>query len=239
MRQLFISDLHLDETLDHLSKGFFKFLDVHCQDADELYILGDFFEVWLGDDHDTTFNKAISQALSALTADVYIMHGNRDFLIGEVFCQSAGATLLNDPTVIETGAGPALLLHGDSLCTLDAAYMQARDTLRSEAFKADFLSRSIEERQAYARQLRGESNAHTRETSDDIMDVTPHEVVNAMSSSGTTLMIHGHTHRPAVHHLEVDGSAAERYVLGDWHKSMKYLVIEDGSKSLEQFSLQG
>lgn len=191
----------------------------------------------MGDDDHSDFTQDIISTLAALPCQVYLMHGNRDFLIGDEFCNAAGATLLEDPTVIELPQGPALLMHGDSLCTLDAAYMAARVQLRSPAFQADFLSKSLTEREAFARQLRGKSKEHTRETAEDIMDVTPEEVVNAMSDHQVKLFIHGHTHRPAVHNLDVHDEPAIRYVLGDWHNSMQYLAVNNEGIELRKYSL--
>ena len=237
MRQIFISDLHLDDSHDELRAGFFRFLDEIRGNTDQLYILGDFFEAWLGDDDDTTFNRSIIEALATLPADIFVMHGNRDFLLGDKFCRAAGATLLPDPTTITTAVGPALLLHGDSLCTRDTAYMDARTLLRSSAFQADFLSKSLPERQAFANRLRGESKAHTRETAADIMDVTQSEVELALQTAGVSVMIHGHTHRPAVHEFTLPGGAAVRYVLGDRHSTMQYLAIDESGADLITYTL--
>ena len=216
---------------------FRRFLDEIRGNTDQLYILGDFFEVWLGDDDDTTFNRSITEALAKLPADIFIMHGNRDFLLGDEFCRAAGATLLPDPTTITTPVGPSLLLHGDSLCTRDTDYMEARKLLRSSAFQADFLRKSLSERQAFAARLRGESKAHTRETAADIMDVTQSEVELALQAAGVSVMIHGHTHRPAVHELTLPVGAAIRYVLGDWHSTMQYLSIDESGAELITYTL--
>ena len=237
MKQLFISDLHLDEARPDLTGGLIRFLDEEARAADKLYILGDFFEAWLGDDHDTSFNRSIIDALASLSADKFIMHGNRDFLLGQDFCRAAGARLLDDPTVIDLPQGPALLMHGDSLCTRDTAYMEARKTLRSTAFQEDFLAKTLEEREAFARELRGKSRNHTRETAADIMDVTPTEVENIMTACNVRTLIHGHTHRPAVHQLEINGQTAWRYVLGDWDRSMQYLVVTETVTELKSFQI--
>ena len=237
MTQIFISDLHLDEGLPTLKNGFLGFIETINDSTDELYILGDFFETWLGDDHDTTFNKQVIEALRQFSGKTFLMHGNRDFLIGEVFCEAAGVELLVEPAIIETPAGKALLLHGDSLCTLDSAYMEARKLLRSESFQKDFLQKTIAERALIAQQIRGKSNAHTRESAADIMDVTPGEVVDSLKNAGVSMMIHGHTHRPAVHQLSVENSPATRYVLGDWGSSMQYLLIEDSEPQLLTYDL--
>ncbi len=235
-KHVFISDLHLDETRPDLTDAFFRFLDDVASDADSLYILGDFFEVWLGDDHDTPFNQQVIERLRGVAATTYVMHGNRDFLIGDAFCKAAGVTLLPDPCLIELDGTEVLLMHGDSLCTLDEKYMQARGMLRSPAFQADFLGKSLEERAAFARQIRGESKEHTRETADDIMDVTPEEVIRVMSEASITTLIHGHTHRPATHQVDLNGVAGTRYVLGDWHTSTWYLTVTDGKPELIKYA---
>lgn len=232
MKQIFISDLHLHEQLDFLTDGFLRFLSEIDNTTNELYILGDFFEIWLGDDHDTPFNKKIIKALRQFSGDIFIMHGNRDFLIGSTFCYASGTTLLPDSTVISTPAGDSLLLHGDSLCTRDINYMKAREVFRSKSFQTDFLSKSITERSEIAEQIRGKSKTHIRESAADIMDVTPSEVIKSLSKAQSSIMIHGHTHRPAVHKLYIDDQAATRYVLGDWGQTMKYLVIEDNEPQL-------
>ena len=237
MSQLLISDLHLQEARADLTRAFLGFLETRAGKADALYILGDFFEVWLGDDHDTPLNRQVIEALRALPVPKFLMHGNRDFLIGEAFCRATGATLLPDPSVVELGGRRALLMHGDSLCTMDEPYMAARKMLRDPAFQANFLSRSIAEREAFAQGARQQSKQHTREAAADIMDVTPGEVTREMSSHGVDLMIHGHTHRPKVHDLEVDGKPARRIVLGDWDKLGWYVEVDGREFNLRSFEI--
>ena len=237
MATLFISDLHLMEGRPDITDAFTTFLGTTAKDADALYILGDFFEVWIGDDHDTPFNQQIISALAAIEVDKFLMHGNRDFLIGEEFCRNAGVSLLNDPTVLSLDGRPALLMHGDSLCTKDTAYMQARKMLRNPAFQAELLSKTIEERLAIAQGARDQSKEHTRETAADIRDVTPEEVVREMQDFRVDLMIHGHTHRPAVHDLEVNGLPAQRIVLGDWDTQGWYLKVEGRQLDLVSFPI--
>lgn len=237
MSQLLISDLHLEESRTDLVRAFLDFLQGRARDADALYILGDFFEVWLGDDHDTPFNRRIIEALAALPVPKFLMHGNRDFLLGPIFCAAAGVTLLEDPSVVELAGKQVLLMHGDSLCTMDQEYMAVRKMLRDPAFQADFLGKSIAEREAFARGARAQSKEHTREAATDIMDVTPAEVVEVMKNHGVDLMIHGHTHRPDVHHLEVDGRPAKRIVLGDWGKLGWYVEAQDGQFTLHDFEI--
>ena len=235
MKRIFISDLHLDPERDDLTDAFERFLADECPAIDELYILGDLFEIWLGDDDDTPLNRRVARALAGLPCEVFLMHGNRDFLLGDVFCGLAGASLLPDPTVLDLEGTPALLMHGDSLCTLDTGYMEARQLLRSMEFQTDFLRKPLAERAAVARQIRGESKAHIRETAADIMDVTPREVVETMQKAGVRVLIHGHTHRPDVHQVDLGGDTGKRYVLGDWDTSMKYLTADGTGIELRHY----
>jgi UDP-2,3-diacylglucosamine hydrolase len=237
MSHLFISDLHLEEGREDIRQAFLEFLRRRAPAADSLYILGDFFEVWLGDDHSSALSDEVIGALAGLDLPKYLMHGNRDFLLGAGFCEATGMTLLADPTVINLHGRPILLMHGDSLCTLDEEYMAARKLLRDPAFQADFLSKPIAERAAFARAAREKSKAHTLESAAEIMDVTPEEVPKVMAGHGVTLMIHGHTHRPKVHDLEVDGMPAQRIVLGDWDKLGWYLEVDEDGYRLESFSI--
>lgn len=232
MKRIFISDLHLDPARTDLTEAFLSFLGKECHNIDELYILGDFFEVWLGDDDVTPLSRTVTTALAELQCDVFIMHGNRDFLIGERFCRSANATLLTDPTLLDLDGLPVLLMHGDSLCTRDIAYMDARTKLRHPAFQADFLAKSLADRAAFAASIRGESNQLKRETAADIMDVTPQEVIHVMEQAGVDVLIHGHTHRPAHHEVAMSRGTGHRYVLGDWDPAMVYLLSQGASLSL-------
>ncbi|MFT5012068.1 MAG: UDP-2,3-diacylglucosamine hydrolase [Patiriisocius sp.] len=238
MTDILISDLHLDQSRPEITAGFLHFLGNGLVDATALYILGDFFEVWLGDDHDTAFNQKIIQALEAVDIPIYFMHGNRDFLLGTAFCSQIGATLLPDPSILELNGEKVLLMHGDSLCTSDTEYMKVRVLLRNEAFQADFLTKSIPERQAFADQARGESKAHTRETAADIMDVTESEVIRVMLDSGVRTLIHGHTHRPATHKVDLgDNRQGQRIVLGDWGSHGWQIHGVDGKFELTSFPL--
>ena len=237
MSQLLISDLHLDPSRGHITEAFTHFLREKANDADALFILGDFFEVWLGDDHDTAFNREVIEALAALQIPGFLMHGNRDFLLGNAFCEATGMTLLPDPSVVDLAGRQVLLMHGDSLCTRDQEYMAVRQMLRDPAFQADFLAKSLPEREAFARGARAESQAHTRETAMDIMDVTPEEVVRVMADHGVDLLIHGHTHRPDVHEIDVDGRPARRMVLGDWDQLGWYIEADNGEFALRSFEI--
>jgi len=237
MSLLFISDLHLDEDRPDITAGFKEFLAEYAPKAEQLYILGDFFEVWLGDDHETSFNTEVIQALAEIKVPKFIMHGNRDFLLGPVFCEQTGCELLPDPTVIEYADKPILLMHGDSLCTQDTEYMRVRQMLRNPDVQKDLLSKSLEERAAIAKGARKQSKEHTRETAADIMDVTYSEVERVMADNGVRLMIHGHTHRPAIHELEISGEPAKRIVLGDWGELGWCLKLDNEGEELSSFRL--
>ncbi len=238
MAQLFISDLHLHESRPDLTKAFMDFLANQAVDAEKLYILGDFFDVWLGDDHDTAFTRQIIDALAAFPVPIFLMHGNRDFLLGDRFCRATGAQLLDDPGIVDLYGRPALLMHGDSLCTRDEEYMAVRQVLRDEKFRQEFLQKPIEEREAFAAGVRDKSKAHTRETAADIMDVTPSEVVRVMDEYAVDLLIHGHTHRPDVHRVTLEGGAGgTRVVLGDWDTRGWVLRVTADDMQLNAFPI--
>lgn len=237
MTTLFISDLHLTEDEPRVADAFMSFLDEHARHAEALYILGDFFEVWLGDDDDTAFHRNIIEALAALQIDKYIMHGNRDFLIGETFCKAAGLSLLPDPTVLDIHGTKVLCMHGDSLCTRDEQYMSTRKMLRNPEFQQELLSQPLEVRANIAKGARDESKAHTRETAMEIMDVTPDEVTRELVSHGTTLLLHGHTHRPAIHAHPFNETSGTRIVLGDWDRQAWYLQWDDNGYDLRSYDI--
>lgn len=237
MSYLFISDLHLDEGRRDITDSFLGFLADIVPSAEKLYILGDLFEVWLGDDHDTAFNNEIIAALAEVSVPKYIMHGNRDFLLGDEFCRQTGFELLPDPTVIQVAGQPVLLMHGDSLCTRDEEYMAVRKMLRNEDVQKDILSKSLEERAAMASGARNQSKEHNRETAADIMDVTSLEVERIMSENEVGLLVHGHTHRPAVHELQLSGTPARRIVLGDWDQLGWYLRLDGETEDLVSFEI--
>ena len=238
MRNLFISDLHLMDARADTAAAFEAFLTREAQNADTLYVLGDLFEVWLGDDHETAFNERIKTALARVPCRKYLMHGNRDFLLGKQFCADTGMDLLDDPTTLEIGGTTWLLLHGDTLCTRDTAYLEARSMLRNPAFQAEFLGRSLQERAEFAASVRAESSAHTSTMQMDIMDVTPAEVDQVLRASRLTHMIHGHTHRPQVHNFELGtGESAVRIVLGDWDTHGWCLDVIDAKPELVSFEI--
>jgi len=226
MTHYFISDLHLQADRPAMAEGFFGLLE-RLDDAETLYILGDFFEVWIGDDYSDAFVERIKTSLKALSekgTKIVFMHGNRDFLMGDEFAVACGGRMMAEGTVISVGGDKALLLHGDSLCTRDVEYMKMRQVFRNPAWIAEVLSKSIPERIALGRQVRSESKAGQQMKADDIMDVTPDEVDQALTDAGVSRMIHGHTHRPDTHHWDHNGEARERIVLGDWGDDHGWLV---------------
>ncbi|MGB1142001.1 MAG: UDP-2,3-diacylglucosamine diphosphatase, partial [Halioglobus sp.] len=200
----FISDLHLDADRPALTVTLAHFLRT-ISDCDSLYILGDLFEAWIGDDDDSDLASEVAGYLRAFRdsgAKLFLMQGNRDFLLGESYSERCGAVLLDDPTVIDLYGRPALLMHGDTLCTADTDYQAFRRTVRNPAWQARTLNLPLEERRTLARQLRRESLDATRDKAQDIMDVTISEVDSAISDHRVDLLIHGHTHRPAIHELD-------------------------------------
>ncbi|MCY0966419.1 UDP-2,3-diacylglucosamine diphosphatase [Parathalassolituus penaei] len=241
MTVYFISDLHLEPSRPALADGFLRFIN-SLTDAEALYILGDFFEVWIGDDLQTPFTKLVEEALRGLSergCKVYIMHGNRDFLLGQAFCQRAGASLIDEGTCLTLGNERILLLHGDSLCTADVEYIKMRGLFRSPTWQQQILSKTIEERIAFARQVRDESQRKGQMQSIEIMDVTQDEVVNVMQQADVHTLLHGHTHRPAVHHWQENGQSMTRMVLGDWSDQQGWMArwtSEDGLQ-LSEFEL--
>lgn len=241
MTTLFISDLHLQEERPEITRAFFSFLQTHAIQADQLYILGDFFEVWIGDDGITPFQQDIIDALRRLSdsCDIFFMHGNRDFLIGDHFANLAHLTLLNEPTVISLNGTATLLLHGDSLCTADSAYMEFRAMVRNPDWQKEFLAKPLEERIMIARQLREQSRNETAGKDEYITDVTPAEVVRAMETNRCPLMIHGHTHRPDCHDVTLTGDQGKsvkgtRMVLGDWGETGWYIQADENGQTLRE-----
>jgi UDP-2,3-diacylglucosamine hydrolase len=221
MAILFISDLHLSAERPDITSLFIQFLDHEARQAEALYILGDLFEAWLGDDMVLPeYTKAIAsmKALSDSGVPLYMMHGNRDFLLGDAFATQSGATLLDDPSVIDLYGQPTLLLHGDTLCTDDVPYQQFRAMVRDPAWQQAILARSPADRLALAKQYRELSQTETGNKAEDIMDVNQQAVEQLMQGKGIYRMIHGHTHRPAVHDFVIDTQPAQRIVLGDWYE---------------------
>ncbi|HEV3011131.1 MAG TPA: UDP-2,3-diacylglucosamine diphosphatase [Burkholderiales bacterium] len=230
MPTLFVSDLHLTEERPEANERFIAFLEEKARAAEALYILGDFFEYWIGDDDlAEPFNAVIAGLLRDLTrrgVQVRLMHGNRDFLIGEGFCAATGAQLLDDPALHEVGGVKTLLVHGDTLCTDDVEYQAWRRKARDPAFQAEFLAKPLAERRRAIVQMREKSKQVVQEKTAEIMDVNDEAVRQAMRRHGVRRLIHGHTHRPGRHALEVDGERCERWVLPDWYGRGGYLEVD-------------
>ncbi|MQA56896.1 UDP-2,3-diacylglucosamine diphosphatase [Pseudomonas piscis] len=235
---LLISDLHLEEQRPDITRAFLDLLGGRARDAEALYILGDFFEVWIGDDAMTPYQLSICQALRELSdsgTQVFLMHGNRDFLLGQAFCKAAGATLLKDPSVVDFYGEPVLLMHGDSLCTRDEAYQRMRRYLRNPMSLWILRHLPLRTRHKLARKLRSESRAQTRMKANDIVDVTPEQVPLVMQQQGVRTLVHGHTHRPAIHKLQIGDQAARRIVLGDWDRQGWALQVDEQGMQLAAF----
>lgn len=221
MAALFISDLHIDASRPAITEQFLSFLAAQAKHAEALYILGDLFESWIGDDAADAAQAAAIAGLRSLTSHgvpCFVMHGNRDFLLAEEFCRMSGAELLPDPLIVTLYGEPVLVMHGDALCTDDRAYQRLRATVREADWQRRFLALSIASRRALAGAARVGSQAHTAAMEYAITDVNADSVAMALRSAGTATLLHGHTHRPAIHALQVDGRPCTRIVLGDWYE---------------------
>ncbi len=229
MHSIFISDLHLCPTRAAINRIFFDFLCGPAARAEALYILGDLFEYWAGDDDDDPFNASVLSALREFAdrgSALYMMHGNRDFLIGGHFAAATGARLLPDPTLVNLYGTTTLLMHGDTLCTEDVEYQEFRTKVRNPDFQREFLAQPLCERKQKIEKMRAQSEATKKVKPEAIMDVTPAAVEAALRSHGYPRLIHGHTHRPALHPHVVDGHRCERWVLADWYASGSYLKCD-------------
>ena len=218
---LFVSDLHLDLSRPQITRLFLDFLSTRGRDADAVYILGDLFEIWLGDDDDNPVGDALVAGIRACAASgttVYLMRGNRDFLIGERFAARSGCRLLDEPARIDLYGTPVLLMHGDLLCTDDVEYQRFRCTVRDPCWQQAFLRESLEARRYAAQSLRMHSRTNGCGKPDTLKDVNPETVLQYMARYGVRLLIHGHTHRPGLHTFEIAGKPARRMVLGEWHR---------------------
>ncbi len=227
MRTLFISDLHLAPERPQITEQFLRFTRTTAPGADALYILGDLFEYWVGDDDpEDPLNGTVSAALSALAAAgtrVFLMRGNRDVLLGVAFAARCGATLLDDPVLINLHGIPTLLTHGDALCTDDVDYQRFRAYARDPDNQTKFLAQPIAARREQMRGMRAQSEASKQQKTEAIMDVAPDAVDALLRQHGYPRLIHGHTHRPARHLHAVDGHTCERWVLNDWYETGGYL----------------
>jgi UDP-2,3-diacylglucosamine hydrolase len=239
MKILFISDLHLSQDRPVITKLFLRFLQEQAATADALYILGDLFEVWLGDDMVLPeYQPAIAaiKALSEQGIPIYVMYGNRDFLMREPFEEMSGATLIHEPYIIDLDGQATLLMHGDTLCTDDVAYQQFRTIVRNPQWQDALLAKTPEQRLALAREYRAMSQTEMAKKDEAIMDVNQQTVLANLRQHKVRHLIHGHTHRPGFHQFDLDGQPAQRIVLGDWYEHGNYLVCEGQQCRLENFS---
>ncbi|WMJ68015.1 UDP-2,3-diacylglucosamine diphosphatase [Stenotrophomonas sp. 24(2023)] len=243
MTTLFISDLHLDPSRPAITDLFIDFLRREAPSADALYILGDLFEAWIGDDTPSAAADAVAEALKAVSdggVPVYFIRGNRDFLLGEDYARRAGMRILPDPSVIDLYGTPVLLQHGDLLCTDDIPYQQFRAQTRDPAFQAQFLSQPLAARIAFAQKAREASQSRQSEMKqgdraqfETVTDVAPADVEATFVRHGVDTMIHGHTHRPAIHSLQAGGRPCTRIVLGDWYEQGSVLRVTAQGWSLD------
>jgi len=227
---LFISDLHLSPETPAATDALLRFLREIAPEAESLYVLGDLFEFWIGDEGlDQPYARQIAQAFRALAdrgTRLCFMHGNRDFLVGERFAQASGLQLLPDPTVVDLYGTPTVLMHGDTLCSDDREYQQFRAMVRNPAWQQAFLAKPLQERVRMAREVRGKSEQAKQVKDMTIMDVASATVDDAFRAHNYARLIHGHTHRPARHEHKVDDRDCERWVLADWYDHGSYLLCD-------------
>jgi UDP-2,3-diacylglucosamine hydrolase len=239
---LFISDLHLDGTRPEISVQFLDFLEREARRAEALYILGDLFEAWIGDDDPDPDKRRVIEGLRAVTSagvKTFFIHGNRDFLIGKAFCRETGIELLNDGTVIDLYGRRVLLMHGDLLCIDDHAYQRLRRIVRNPIVQFVMRSLTLRQRQKLAERMRAGSKEHIKSmdmAAPQIMDVNQDEVRRTMERHGVDCIVHGHTHRPAVHEMQIDGKPAVRIVLGDWYEQGSVLRWDRSGFELAKLS---
>ncbi len=236
MTTLFISDLHLDANRPAIGVQFLAFLGGEARQADTLYILGDLFEAWLGDDDPNPYYADMKAALRELVdtgVPVFFMHGNRDFMIGEDFATETGVTILNDPEVVDLHGEKVLLSHGDALCTDDVEYQKFRAMTRDPAWQAMMRAKTIEERIKIAIAARQASLARGETLDDEITDVNQDAVKEIIRKHGVDILLHGHTHRPAIHELKLDDRTATRIVLGDWYEQGSVVRWDENGPRLE------
>lgn len=229
MTTLFISDLHLSEDRSNMVELFLKFLRDQAINAESLYILGDFFEVWIGDDIQTPVTQAVALALKSLSQNnckIYFMHGNRDFLVGKKYLKQCGMSLLKDIKIIDLYGTKTILMHGDTLCTQDISYLKFRKKVRNPITQFMFLRKSLNTRKGIAQQLRERSKMCMNEKPPEIMDATASEIPKILHKYQAELLIHGHTHRPSIELIKINDHFCKRIVLSDWHETGNVLICE-------------
>jgi UDP-2,3-diacylglucosamine hydrolase len=235
MTRLFVSDVHLDAGAPEAIEQFLNFLRTHAADAEALYILGDLFETWVGDDDPDPAKLRICEGLRSLTANgvgCFVLHGNRDFLIGRDFCRRTGTRLLPDPVVADLDGERVLLTHGDALCTDDHSYQELRSTVRTPEWQRRFLALPVADREMLANRARAGSKDHISRAVPNIMDVNEDAVSTAYRATRVRRIIHGHTHRPGIHDTAIEGDPAQRLVLGAWYEQGSYIQYENGRYGL-------
>lgn len=236
MRSYFVSDIHLSNKDKKLSDAFINFLNEIKGSCSQLFILGDLFEIWIGDDDDSEYINTIKSELLKFTntgPDTFFMHGNRDFLIGEQFSKETGIKILSDPHQIEIDRKKVLLSHGDAFCIDDVDYINFRNQVRDKSWQTDFLSKSIDERRSVASNIKNESNIASEKKSMDITDVNERAIQELINKHSSDFLIHGHTHRPNIH----ENQSSKRIVLGDWDDFGWYFWMDEDSYNLEKFSI--
>ena len=236
MKLGFISDLHLSENTPSVTEGFFEFLKAAAQDLSHLYILGDLFEVWVGDDDDSELAMSVMQKINHATRnglEIFFIHGNRDFLCGQKFAEQSNLTLLPDPFFLNFFDQKIALSHGDNFCTEDLEYIKFKKEVRSEKWQQEFLQKTLDDRLKIASNMRDASQKNNSNKDISIMDVTPNAIQEFFAEHRIDLLIHGHTHRPNTHQI----NSGTRIVLGDWHKTGWCLMLDEQQQELKEFTL--
>ena len=236
MKLGFISDLHLSENTPSVTQGFFEFLKTAAQELSHLYILGDLFEAWVGDDDDSQHAMSVMQKINHATRnglEIFFIHGNRDFLCGQKFAEQSNLTLLPDPFFLNFFDQKIALSHGDNFCTEDLEYIKFKKEVRSEKWQQEFLQKPLDDRLNIASNMRDASQKNNSNKDISIMDVTPNAIQEFFAEHRIDLLIHGHTHRPNTHQI----NSGTRIVLGDWHKTGWCLMLDEQQQELKEFTL--
>ena len=236
MKLGFISDLHLSENTPSVTEGFFEFLKTAAQELSHLYILGDLFEAWVGDDDDSEHAMRVMQKINHATRnglEIFFIHGNRDFLCGQKFAEQSNLTLLPDPFFLNFFDQKIALSHGDNFCTEDLEYIKFKKEVRSEKWQQEFLQKPLDDRLNIASNMRDASQKNNSNKDISIMDVTPNAIQEFFAEHRIDLLIHGHTHRPNTHQI----NSGTRIVLGDWHKTGWCLMLDEQQQELKEFTL--
>ena len=236
MKLGFISDLHLSENTPSVTEGFFEFLKTAAQELSHLYILGDLFEAWVGDDDDSQHAMSVMQKINHATRnglEIFFIHGNRDFLCGQKFAEQSNLTLLPDPFFLNFFDQKIALSHGDNFCTEDLEYIKFKKEVRSEKWQQEFLQKTLDDRLKIASNMRDASQKNNSNKDISIMDVTPNAIQEFFVEHRIDLLIHGHTHRPNTHQI----NSGTRIVLGDWHKTGWCLMLDEQQQELKEFTL--